>query len=375
MVAVTGAAATRFGRDRSPASLVLEVTDAVLEDAGLARGEIDACVVANAAGEAFTDVGNVSVWTTTTAGLAGAPAIRVNTGPSSGLAALATAHGLTHQPDIDDVLVLGWEVMSSVPTDEATRILAELMAEDERAHGLSLPRLVAMLTSAYLDRFALEPDDLAKVPVKAHRLAACNPIAQFQREVDPEDVRTSRTIAEPLRLLHCAPLSDGAAAVVLSSKGPVEIAALGAASDHLAYTQRRTPPDRFEATRKAADQAFRQASFSREDVDVIELHDAFAVLEAVNLEDLGFADPGTGLDHVPEPGQDPLEPRPAVNPSGGLKARGHPVGATGLAQVLECYDQLTGQAANPVEGARRALAHSIGGFGNNVHVALLEARS
>ncbi len=372
MAFLRGTFVTPFGRELDPAEIVVQATDGVLDDAELDAGDLDALVVANAAAEGFTDVGNVSVWTATTAGLAGLPATRVDTGPSSGLAALWTARGLLSEPGVEHVLVLGWEAMTSLPTDRATRVLGGLMADDEKRAGLSLPGLVAILASAYLDRYDLDPGDLAKVPVKAHRLAASNPIAQFQREITVEDVTTSRMIADPLRLLHCAPLTDGAAAAVVSTDGPVRVDAMGHATDALGYTQRRTPPERFAATRHAARQLFGRAEHAPDDVDVVELHDAFSVLEAVNLEDLGLAAPGQGLAHVPDPEADPLAARPVVNPSGGLKARGHPIGATGLAQLAELFDQLTDRAANPVDGARIGLAHSIGGFGNNVHCALLE---
>lgn len=371
MVHVSGAATTRFGRDRDPAELVSRVTDEVLADAGREAEDLDGLVVANAAGEAFTSIGNISVWTATQAGLAGLPTIRVDTGPSSGLAALAVARGWAKTPGIDEVLVLGWETMTTVPTSEATRILAGLMGEDEQAAGLSLPGLVAMMTRAYLELYGFEAEALDPVACKAHALADGNPIAQFGA-VTREEVATSRVIAAPLRLMHCAPLSDGAAAVLVSEEGEVDVTAMGAATDALSYTHRRTPPERFAATRQAARQLFQRAGVDRSSVDVVELHDAFVSLEAINIEDLGFAAEGQGLEHVASP-EDPLATRPAVNPSGGLKARGHPIGATGLAQIAEVYDQLTGRAANQVDGAERGLVHSIGGFGNNVHVALLEA--
>jgi acetyl-CoA acetyltransferase len=373
VVGIRGSGLTSLGREPDPSSLVRAAVDRALSDAGLDVDAIDALVVANAAGEAFTSIGNVSVWTATEAGLAGTPAIRVDTGPSSGLAAVSTARGWLGAPGIDNVLVLGWEAMTSVPTEEATEILAGLMAADEREAGLSLPRLVACLTRAYLDRHDRSLAELDRVAHKAHRLAEANPIAQFG-EVALDEIAASRVVADPLRLMHCAPLTDGAAALVVADEGPVEIASMGAASDHLAYTQRRTPPERFQATQDAAEACFASTETERSDVDVVELHDAFVSLEAINLEDLGFVPDGEGLDHVAEPEADALGPSPAVNPSGGLKARGHPVGATGLAQTVECVDQCLDRAANPVADAGTALVHSIGGFGNNVHVALLEAR-
>lgn len=355
--------------------MVSEVVDGALSDASLPADAIDALVVANAAAEGFCGIGNVSVWTTTQAGLSGVPCTRVDTGPSSGLAALWTARGLVGAGYAETVLVVGWEAMTSVPTQEATEILGRLMARDEQVLDLSLPGLVALLASAYLDRYDLTPEDLAPVPVKAHTLASSNPIAQFRTPVTLDDVRSSRLIADPLRLLHCAPLTDGAAAVVVSRRGPVRIEAMGHATDALGITQRRGPVERFQATREAAEGMWSGTSYRAGDVDVAEVHDAFSVLEPVNLEDLGFAENGQGLSLVPAPDEDPLAGDLVVNPSGGLKARGHPVGATGVAQLAELYDQLTGRAANPVDGAELAVAHNIGGFGNNVHCALLEGVS
>ncbi len=375
MAAILGAALTRFSTDQDPQRLVHTVTQRALHDARIHPDDVDAIVVANAAAEGFTDIGNVSVWTATHAGLAGTPTLRVDTGPSSGLAALWTAQSLTKDPGIEHVLALGWETMTTLPTDEATRVLARLMAPDEQALHLSLPGLVGLLASAYLDRHDIDPRVLDHAAHKAHRLAANNPLAQFQDPVTLDQIQASPRIADPLRLLHCAPLTDGAAACVIGPEGPVEIQATGHATDALGLTQRRTPPDRFHATRDAARQAFEHASFGPEEVDVVELHDAFTVLEPVNLEDLGFAEPGHGPQLVPTPEEDPLEAELVVNPSGGLKARGHPVGATGLAQTAECFFQIQGRAANQAPRVQRALVHSIGGFGNNVHVALLEEAS
>lgn len=372
MVHFKGGAAVRFGTGLDPTDMVRACAASALDDAGLTPTDVDQLVVANAAAEGLAGIGNVAVWTATACGLVDRPALRVETGPSSGLAALAVAAALVASGRAEHVLVLGWESMTGVPTAEATRVLSRLMAPDERRLDLSLPALVALLHTAYQARTGVSDEAIARVPVKAHALARTNPLAHFQREITVEEVLASRFVAAPHRLLHCAPLSDGAAGLVVGNDGPVRLVGLGAATDHLGLTQRRGPPERFEATATAAARAYADAGWSPEDVDVVELHDAFAVLEAVNLEDLGLAPRGAGLERVPRPCE-ALTVRPVVNPGGGLKARGHPVGATGVAQLLELFDQLTGRAANQVDGARRGLAHNIGGFGNNVHVACLEA--
>lgn len=373
MSAITGAHATRFGHHDDPASMVETAAQGALDDAALTRDDIDALVVANAAAESFTSIGNVSVWTATQTGLAGTPALRIDTGPSSGLAALWTANALAQRPDTTHVLCLGWETMTTLPTQEATHALACLMGPDEQRLGLTLPGLVGMLASAYLDRYDIDPRVLDHAAVKAHRLATNNPIAQFQNPITVDEAQASPLIAHPLRLYHCAPLTDGAAAITIGPEGPVTIESMGHATDHLSLTQRRRPPETFHATRTAARDAFERSRHDPRDMDVIELHDAFTVLEPVNLEDLGIVPEGEGPMLIPSPDEDPLSGEVPVNPSGGLKARGHPIGATGLAQTVELVDQLLARAATQVPEARVGLAHNIGGFGNNVHVAILEA--
>jgi acetyl-CoA acetyltransferase len=369
VVCISGASVSAFGSGLDPHELVRSTAHEAIADAGLTLDDVDALVVANAAAEAFLDVGNVAVWTATEAGLADTPSVRVDTGPSSGLAALSTAIGLNASGQADTVLALGFEAMTSISTDAATRVLGKLMHETERELGLTLPGLVAMMTSAYLDQHPISPRRLAELSVRAHALAAQTPHAQFQNRITVDDVLGSRTVAEPLRLLHCAPLTDGAAGLVVSDEGPVDVSGIAQATDRLAYADRRTPPERFDATRRAAQSLFERVDHDRSDVDVIELHDAFTPLLAINLEDLGFAKREHGIEHFDPP---PLEADPVVNPAGGLKARGHPVGATGLAQLVEVYDQLVGRAANQAPDARVGLAHNIGGFGNNVYTALLE---
>ncbi len=370
MACLLDAHALPFGRDLDPAGIVAQFADELFDGSAVTRETIDHVVVTNAAAEAFCGIANVATWTATQAALVDAPALRVETGPSSGLAGLVAARALIDAGHAEHVLLIGWEVMTQLPTGEATDVLARYMAEDEQALDLSLPGLVAMLTSAYQATYDLSDEALARVPVKAHGLAAGNPVAQFRNRITVEDVIGSRVIADPLRLYHCAPMTDGVAGAILGPDGPVEIVGMGGATDHLGYARRRGPPERFDATRTAGDRAFEAAGLDRSAIDVAIVHDAFSVLEVVNVEDLGFAEPGHGLEALSL--DDPLSGDPAVNPGGGLKARGHPVGATGLAQLTEAFDQLTGQAANQVDGAKRALVHNIGGFGNNVHCAILE---
>ena len=198
--------------------------------------------------------------------------------------------------------------------------------------------------------------DISLVAVKNHANGARNPLAHFQEPVTLETVLESRLVADPLRLYHCCPISDGAAAVVVrAERAPVRIAGIGQGSDYLALRYRDDFTG-FRATREAARTAFRMAGFGPERVEVAELHDAFAPFELISMEDTGLAPAGKAARMVAH-GETALDGRLPVNPSGGLKARGHPLGATALAQVVELCWQLTGQADRPAGvGARRARA-------------------
>jgi acetyl-CoA C-acetyltransferase len=213
---------------------------------------------------------------------------------------------------------------------------------------------------------------MAQVAVKNHANGARNPYAHFREPVSLEQVMQSRVIAEPLRLLHCCPISDGAAAVVLTSeRAAVRVAGVGQGTDTLAVRHRQELTS-FRATRAAARAAYAMAGFGPERVDFAEVHDAFTPFELIALEDLGLMPPGKAGPATLD-GETALDGRLPVNPSGGLKARGHPLAATGLAQIVECVWQLTGRAKDrQIEGGV-GLAHSIGGLATNNWVALLAA--
>jgi acetyl-CoA acetyltransferase len=221
-------------------------------------------------------------------------------------------------------------------------------------------------------RHAVSERELAQVAVKNHAHAARNPYAHFREPVTVEQVQNSRIVADPLRLLHCCPISDGAAAVVLTAKrGPVRIAGIGQGTDTLAV-RHRDELTHFKATRIAARGAFAMAGFGPARVDFAEVHDAFASFELIALEDLGLVPPGKA-GRATLDGETALDGRLPINPSGGLKARGHPLAATGIAQIVECVWQLTGRAQGRLVSGRIALAHSIGGLATNNWVTLLEA--
>jgi acetyl-CoA C-acetyltransferase len=240
-----------------------------------------------------------------------------------------------------------------------------------------MPALAALIARAYGRAHNLSDgqlrDVLGAVAVKNHARGVLNPHAQFRKAISLEEHHAARPVAEPLGLYDCAPITDGAAAVVLSSRrGGVRLAGMGHATDSAAVTRRQGLTS-FNSTKKAAAQAYAMAQVNPQEVDFAEVHDAFTMFEVIGSEDLGFFPPGQGWKAALEGRTGPEGDLP-INPSGGLKARGHPVGASGLAQVVEAYWLLTGQ----VEAARRlpkepkvALTQSIGGLGNNNLVTIL----
>ena len=374
-VRIAGCGHTRFGRLREGfLDLARAAGREALDDAGVQA--VDRVYVSAQAPEAFAGVANAAVAVATELGLAGVAATRVETAPSSGLSAVEAACHAIAAGQAQTALVVGAEKMTTLPTPRASAVLAAMIHPSERRYGLTMPALAALTTRAWMHARGLSREDLAAAPVKAHAHGARNPLAQFRRRVLVEDVLASPLVADPVRVLDCASMADGAAAVVLSARrGETRVAGLGHATDDLSLAG-RTDPDAlvsFRATRAAAARCARSARKSVRDVDVVEMHDAFAVLEFQNLVDLGLV-PRSRVRRAVLSGDTSLGGSLPVNPGGGIKARGHPVGATGVAQVVEIHRQLRGDAGRrQVDGARRGLVHNIGGYGNNVLVALLEA--
>src|SRR5438876_364810 len=300
------------------------------------------------------------------------PALRVETATSSGAAALYAGVAQVAANLHRTVLVVGGEKMTHLPTPRVSEIIGRSIDPYERAYGATMPALAGLVTRALMARKGVGVREIAQVAVKNHANAARNPYAHFQKPVTLDEVMESRMVADPLRLLHCCPISDGAAAVVLTAeRSAVRVAGIGQGADALAV-RHRADVTHFRATRDAARAAFAMAGFGPARVDFAEIHDAFAPFELISLEDLGLVPPGKA-GRATLDGETALDGRLPVNPSGGLKGRGHPLAATGLAQVVECVWQLTGRAGErQVEGSV-ALAHSIGGLATNNWVTILES--
>jgi acetyl-CoA C-acetyltransferase len=367
---VAGAAMTRFGsRPESLADLMAEAARGALAAADLERPE--ALVVSAMNPEEFVGEGNFASHVATHLGLSRTPSLRAETATSSGAAALFTAYAAVAAGVYRSVLVVGGEKMTHLTTPRVSELIGLSIEAYERSYGATMPALAGLVTRAWMARTGTTLRDISMVAVKNHGNAARNPWAHFQDPVTLESVMDSRLVADPLRLFHCCPISDGAAAVVVTGeRGPVRIAGIGQGADYLPLRYREHLTS-FRATQDAARAAYRMAGFGPERVDVAELHDAFTPFELISMEDLGLAPAGKATRQLLH-GETALDGRLPVNPSGGLKARGHPLGATGVAQVVELYWQLTEQAGERQVPARTGLAQSIGGLATNNWVTLLE---
>jgi acetyl-CoA C-acetyltransferase len=381
-IAIIGCGMTKFGRrEEDLQDLLVEASLAALGDAGLDGGPVDAIYVANMGSGILSHQTGVASALVDRLNLLPAPADTVENGPASGASAIKNAFLAIASGLYDVVLVAGGEKMRAVTGWEATDFVASMTHhQGEYIYGVTLPALAGMFARLHMAKYNLTSEHLAMVALKNHENGAKNPYAHIQQAVDidgilrrPEAVVNNPPIAEPLRMFDCCPVSDGAAAVVLCAaerakdfpQPAVRIAGFGQATDTHAVYQRKDPLD-LKAVRGAAQAAFEMAKLTPKDIQVAELHDAFTILEIVESEQAGFFPVGQG--HLAlEKGVTRLDGKLPINPSGGLKARGHPVGATGVAQVTELVWQLRGQAEQrQVRDAANGFCCNFGGFGNNV---------
>ncbi|MEE9163420.1 MAG: thiolase domain-containing protein [Thermoplasmata archaeon] len=381
-VAIIGIGDTRFGEiwDKSFREIGIEAGLKALEDAGVGADQIDALYVGNMSAGKFIDQEHVAALVADYAGLADQhPAtFRLEGGGAGGGLALASAFMAVASGLWDVVVAGGAEKMTDVGEEEANRILSSTADQEwETVFGATHAALHAMVARRHMYDFGTTREQMAAVAVKNHRNGAKNPNAQYQRELSLEAVLGAPIVADPLGVLDCAPLSDGAAAVVLCpmdmarkfNDTPVRIAGLGVASDTIALHDRRDLTT-MESTVVAGKKALHMAKAGPGDVQLAEVHDNYTISEILAIEDLGFVEKGKG-GPATEEGVTELGGQIPVNPSGGLKARGQPVGATGIAQAVEIVRQLRGEAdGRQVDGAEVGLTHVQGGTGATavVHV-------
>lgn len=368
---ITAAVVGRVGkRPEGLVDLLTEVGSQAMEQIG--RKPIDLVVVGTMAAGSLAGVENVVAGAAERLGLDPAAGVRVDAASATGAAAFHEAAFRIAGGQADRALVLAGEKMTSLPTEEVTRVLARSLHPTEQAAGATMPSLAALVAQRYLQRYSADPAAFDAVTVQARQSSRGNPNAQFPKPVSRDEVSQSRSIATPLRLLHCAAISDGAAAVVLErGEGPATALGLGQGFDAFAVVDRAELYS-FRATRLAAQRAYEMAHLTRKELDFAELHDAFAPFAMIDLEDIGICGGGEAGAWFLEGATGP-DGRFPVNPSGGILGRGHPVGASGLLAIAEVARQLRGESG-PLALPRRprvGLAQSIGGLAAHNFVTIL----
>lgn len=380
-VSIIGAACTPFGEhwSKSFRQLIAEAGIGAIQSAGIEGKDVQALFGGNMASGRFIGQEHVGALIADQLGLDPIPATRVENACASGGTAVKAGYTAIKSGDYDIVAVGGIEKMTDVGTQQAAIALGGAGdQETELFHGASFPALYALMARVHMNEFGTTEEQMAMCSVQAHRNGMLNPKSQFHREITVEEVMRSGYIASPLKLLDCSPITDGAAAVIMCEtekakkicEQPIEIIASAQASDSLALANRKSLTE-IAATKKAVENAYKQAGLTAKDIDVVELHDCFSIANILSIEGLGFFKKGEGGKAV-EQGKTALNAEISVNPSGGLKC-GHPVGATGVKQAVEIVQQLRGDAdKRQVKNAKIGMAHNVGGSGATATVHLFK---
>ena len=378
-VACIGASMTQFGqRDEWVVDLLAEAGQACLDDASVDAADLDHLYVSNMASGEFEGQTGVMNALAHDLGALGAYTQRVDQTSASGGAGIYAAWQSVASGASDLTMLVGGEKMTHRTTGESTDVIASLTHPAEYKHGVTLPSFAGLTARHYLDRFDAPRESLAKVAVKNHRNGVDNPHAQFRKEIDVETALESPIIADPLRLYDFCPVTDGSAALLFTTEERasdltddyVVISGIAGATD-TQVVHERDDPTVMGGVVESGDRAFEMADRAREDVDVAELHDMFTILEFLQYEGLGFADQGEGWRAIEE-GVTARDGSLPINTSGGLKSKGHPLGASGVAQAYELYQQLLGEAGPRQVDADVGLACNVGGFGNCVTTTIME---
>ena len=374
-VAIIGVGCTEFGElwDKSFRDLFVEAGVTAIEDANVQGEKIDALYVGNMSGGRFIEQEHLGALIADYSGLASlhVPSTRVEAACASGGLALRQGIIAVASGYHDIVIAGGAEKMTDVSSETTTDALAGAADREwEGIMGATFPGLYAMIAKLHMERYGTTQEQLASVAVKNHHNGTMNPKAQFRNEISIETVLNSVMVADPLHVFDCSPISDGGSAVVLApadvahkyTDTPIYVKASAQASSTLSLHDRDDIAT-LDATVAAAKRAYKMAKITSNDVDFAEVHDCFTIAEICAIEDLGFVKKGEG-GPATESGMTAIGGKIPVNPSGGLKACGHPVGATGVKQAVEMTHQLRGEAGKrQVEGAELGLAHNVGGSG------------
>ncbi|MCE4614653.1 MAG: thiolase domain-containing protein [Desulfurococcales archaeon] len=384
-VAIVGTGHSKFGfrHDVNMPELAWEAIKEAINEAGIEQKDVEFVSFSNVGG--WSSEGLASVVALEYAGLTGAGLYRVEAACSSGSAAIKAAHDAIASGEADIAMAIGLEKMNESPTPTVIEFIGRAgnFFWEFQNFGLTFPGYYALYATAYMSKYGATEEDLCKIAVKNHYYASLNPKAHFPMPITVEKCMKSRYIAWPLKLYDCSPITDGAAAVVLASEevakkltdSPVWIESIGVSSG-TSNLSRRDDFLHLEAGTIAANRAYKKAGLSRDDIvkhiDVAEVHDCFSIAEILAYEDLGFAKRGEGYKLIRDK-ETYREGKIPVNLSGGLKAKGHPLGATGISMAVDLSRQLLGRVEKERQAdikAGRALAHNIGGTGHYAYVTL-----
>lgn len=374
MAAIVSAGLARFGKRKE--GILQIAAESALPIVRKSRDSIDFMILSNCYSGEFNGVSGLNNLVTTYLSMDSIPSMRVDNTSGSGGASLFSAVSLVNSGMAKCVLVLGVEKMSEKPTKDVTSIISSLLDEREKAAGPSLPSFAGLLTRLYMSEFSATRESIAQVAVKNHRNGALNPNAHIQKVLTLEQVLQSTVIIDPLRLYEISPISDGSTSVLVVpddeaesyTDKPVFVKGIGMSSESAHVTDRKSLTD-IPSVRRAGEIAVKQSGVKRP--DIAELHDMATVLEIVQSESLGFFKRGEGWKAV-EAGSTEIGGELPINTSGGLNSKGHPIGASGIAQVAEIFLQLRNEAGQrQVKGAATGLAMSMAGFGNSATVSIM----
>ena len=370
-VCVLGAGSTKYGKlDDSISDITLQASVGAIESAGIESKDIKAGYISNVFGVADKQV-HLGPVVMSNLGISDRPSLSIESACGSGSVSFREAYANVAAGFYDVALVTGVEKVTHTGTEWTTTYFSycsDFFYEGQA--GASFPGLFASMARAYIHEFKATEEDFAQVAVKNHDNGLLNPKAHLRKKITVDDVMSSAVVASPLKLYDCCPFSDGASAVILCNEkfakdhGADYIEVLGSGrGGSPAALQGREHLTTIPSTRIAADAAFKMAGITPKDIDFAEVHDCFTIAEVVDTEDLGFFEKGKGVEAVRE-GQTKLNGEISINPSGGLKSKGHPIGATGVGQVVEVFDQLTGKAGErTVKNAKIGLTQNFGATG------------
>lgn len=383
-ISILGTSTLKFGElwHISPRELSRTAFSEAITSSGVKPEDIDALFVGNMLSGILGNQANTGSLFAEELGRY-VPAFRLEAACASGGIALHTAINSINAGQYKTVLVLGIEKMTDHTQDEITSALMAAGSEDERMSGITFPGLYALMARAYMQEYKITEEQLASVSVKNHLHGSLNPKAQFQSPITTETVLKSGKIADPLRLLDCSPISDGASAVIITGdekiksrhNKPIRITASEVATDSLSLCNRESLTSLASVVR-ASRNAYGKANVKPGDIDVAEIHDCFSIAEVIATEDLGFSQRGQAASDIAS-GKYTLNSRhksqTITNSSGGLKSCGHPVGATGIKQIVEITEQLRGEAGKrQVPDAKIGLTHNVGGSGTIAVIHILQ---